>query len=128
MRRLSLLLRAAAHLLCGGIHALVPLPRAVLLVTLALNSLFNEAALAHLWWAGQGHLPPEAMWRLALGYCVPSTLGFFGMEALMAMRGKRQSASSVALPLWSGDRVPFGLWSNLLVPALVAFVAWGTAV
>ena len=105
---------------------MMPLPHKALLVTLVLNSIFNELALAHLVWAGQGHLPSDAIWLLALLYSMPSTIGFFSMQAVMAKRVCRRSLS---LPLWSGlPGLSFGLSYNLLAPTLVAFLAWGTAV
>lgn len=98
----------------------MPLPLKALLVALVLNCVLNELALAHLWWAGSGHLPSTAIRWLALLYSLPSTLGFCGMRALIVKRAQ------TSVRLWSSPS--FGLWFNLLTPTLVAFLAWGTAV
>jgi hypothetical protein len=116
-------LRAAAHLLAGAVHAVMPLPCKALRVSAVLNVICNELALAHLWWAGSGHLPLGAVWRLALLYSVPNSLGFCGVRALMA---GPPNLCRIPLPSWASGSPR--LWYNMLAPALVAFLAWGTEV
>jgi hypothetical protein len=112
-----------AHLLCGGLHAVMPLAYKWLLVALVLNCVFNEVALMHLWWAGSGHLPADAVRLLAVLYAMPQLAGFFGMRVLTIERTYTRRLSVIH---WSPPSLDF--WFNILAPLLIVFIAWGTAV
>ena len=112
----------------------MPLPQKVLRATLVLNAICNELALTHLWWAGLGRLPLDAVWRLALLYSLPGIVGFCGMRALLAGPVKRlchpplPSWATTSSGLWHKATTSSGLWYNILAPALFVFLAWGTEV
>ena len=101
----------------------MPLAYKHLLAASLLNCVLNELALAHLWWAGSGTLPADALLWLAGLYAAPSLIGFFAMRALMVRYANRRRRSVL---YWSHPSSDF--WNNLLLPSLVAFIAWGTEV